>query len=62
MSTFTVDNCTTNNVMMDLMKAKLSEDDLILGGELFHMRCAAHILNLIVNQGLKKNIIVLGFG
>ena len=52
LSTLTVDNCSTNNCMIDLITEKISCDGLILGRELFHMRCAAHILNLIVRAGL----------
>ncbi|KAL4570721.1 hypothetical protein LXL04_026382 [Taraxacum kok-saghyz] len=52
LSTLTVDNSSTNNCMIDLITEKLSCDGLILGRELFHMRCAAHILNLIVRAGL----------
>ncbi|KAJ9557176.1 hypothetical protein OSB04_011790 [Centaurea solstitialis] len=51
-STITVDNYTTNDAMIHLLLDKLSVDSLILGGELFHMRCCAHILNLIVQDGL----------
>ena len=51
-STITVDNCSTNDLMIHLLLDKLSLNSLILGGELFHMRCCAHILNLIVQTGL----------
>ncbi|XP_038995861.1 zinc finger BED domain-containing protein RICESLEEPER 2-like [Hibiscus syriacus] len=51
-STITVDNCSTNDLMIHLLLDKLSLNSLILGGELFHMRCCAHILNLIVQDGL----------
>ncbi|XP_076922799.1 zinc finger BED domain-containing protein RICESLEEPER 2-like [Bidens hawaiensis] len=51
-STITVDNCTTNDLLINLLLDKLSLSDLILGGQLFQMRCCAHILNLIVQDGL----------
>ncbi|KAD4179836.1 hypothetical protein E3N88_28427 [Mikania micrantha] len=51
-STITVDNCTTNDLLIHLLLDKLSLSDLILGGRLFQMRCCAHILNLIVQDGL----------
>ncbi|XP_060177829.1 zinc finger BED domain-containing protein RICESLEEPER 2-like [Lycium barbarum] len=54
LSTITVDNCSTNNAMMKtLLDEKLCKKDLLLMGRLFHVRCAAHILNLIVQEGLK---------
>ena len=48
-STVTLDNCSTNDAMIERLKGLLS---MILGGNFFHMRCAAHILNLIVKDGL----------
>ncbi|CAA0809065.1 Unknown protein [Striga hermonthica] len=52
-STITLDNCTTNDkVITDLIK-KLGKEKLMLEGKLLHMRCAAHILNLIVKDGLE---------
>ena len=51
LSTFTLDNCTTNDSMVNKVKAKLDRSTMLLGGDVFHMRCAAHILNLIVKEG-----------
>ncbi|KAI8539165.1 hypothetical protein RHMOL_Rhmol09G0160200 [Rhododendron molle] len=51
-SSITVDNCSTNDTMIDLLWDKLDSTSLMLGGDLFHMRCCAHILNLIVKDGL----------
>lgn len=50
--TVTVGNCTTNDAMIKLLLEKLSIDSLLIGGRLLHMRCSAHILNLIVKDGL----------
>ena len=47
-----VDNCSTNDCMIEKIKNKWSHA-LLLGGRLFHMRCCAHILNLVVRDGLK---------
>ncbi|KAG5515923.1 hypothetical protein RHGRI_036831 [Rhododendron griersonianum] len=51
-SRITVDNCSTNDAMIDLLWDKLDSTSLMLGGDLFHMRCCAHILNLIVKDEL----------
>jgi hypothetical protein len=48
----TMDNCTTNDAVVDILLDKLPFGSLILHGRLFHMRCCAHILNLIVQDGL----------
>ncbi|XP_077249073.1 zinc finger BED domain-containing protein RICESLEEPER 1-like [Tasmannia lanceolata] len=52
LSTLTVDNCTTNDALIDDLLIKLPRNRLMLDGTLFHMRCCAHILNLIVQDGL----------
>ncbi|GJU47803.1 zinc finger BED domain-containing protein RICESLEEPER 2-like protein [Tanacetum coccineum] len=52
LSTITVDNCTTNDAIINNLLDKLPLSSLMMNGELFHMRCAAHILNLIVQDGL----------
>lgn len=52
LSTVTVDNCNTNDAMIHNLLDKLTLNSLILGGELFQMCCCAHILNLIVQDGL----------
>ncbi|KAK3211840.1 hypothetical protein Dsin_016546 [Dipteronia sinensis] len=52
LSAIAVDNCSTNDSMIDKIKNKFS-DKLLLGGKFFHMRCCAHILNLVVRDGLK---------
>ncbi|WKA08910.1 hypothetical protein VitviT2T_026593 [Vitis vinifera] len=53
LSTITVDNCSSNDGMIDILSEKLSSSgSLLLNGKIFHMRCAAHVLNLIVKEGL----------
>ncbi|KAL4278611.1 hypothetical protein GQ457_03G024680 [Hibiscus cannabinus] len=54
----TLDNCTVNDGIVGLLVDKLGNDKLLLNGTFFHMRCFAHILNLIVKGGLS----VLGDG
>jgi len=43
-STLTVDNYTINDVMIKRILDKISPKSLILVGQLFHIRCCAHIL------------------
>ncbi|RVX16881.1 putative AC transposase [Vitis vinifera] len=52
-STVIVDNCSSNDGMINILVEKLSlSDSLLLNGKIFHMQCAAHVLNLIVKEGL----------
>ena len=52
LSTITVDNCSINDAMIRLFLNKLDISSLMLSGSMLHMRCATHILNLIVQDGL----------
>jgi hypothetical protein len=52
-STVTLDNCTTNDAVISNLIKKIGETKLLLEGKLLHMRCVAHILNLIVKDGLE---------
>lgn len=52
-SSVVVDNCSTNDAMITVLLDKLESSCLVLNGDFLHMRCSAHILNLIVKDGLK---------
>lgn len=53
--TITVDNASANNNAIKYMKRVLNESKgCIARGEYLHMRCVAHIINLIVTDGLKE--------
>eukprot|EP00257_Ricinus_communis_P017490 XP_015575936.1 zinc finger BED domain-containing protein RICESLEEPER 2-like [Ricinus communis] len=52
-SSVVVDNCTTNDAMINVLLEKLESSCLELNGDFLHMRCSAHILNLIVKDGLE---------
>ncbi|KAF7801124.1 zinc finger BED domain-containing protein RICESLEEPER 2-like [Senna tora] len=50
----TLDNASSNDNMQDILKRQLClNEDLLCDGDYFHIRCSAHILNLIVQEGLK---------
>ncbi|XP_010917997.1 zinc finger BED domain-containing protein RICESLEEPER 2-like [Elaeis guineensis] len=50
-----VDNASYNDSCIRNLKENLSLcNKLVLDGELFHVRCCAHILNLLVQDGLGK--------
>jgi hypothetical protein len=52
--TTTVDNASANDVGIEYMRRRMKDKSSnVLGGEFLHMQCAAHILNLVVNVGLK---------
>uniref|UniRef100_A0A8R7UB65 AC transposase n=1 Tax=Triticum urartu TaxID=4572 RepID=A0A8R7UB65_TRIUA len=51
-STITLDNYTSNEIAMTILPDKLDTSSLMLDGQFLHMRCAAHILNLIVKDGM----------
>nr|KYP41911.1 Putative AC transposase [Cajanus cajan]KYP41915.1 Putative AC transposase [Cajanus cajan]KYP41917.1 Putative AC transposase [Cajanus cajan] len=50
----TLDNVSANDVLQQTLKKQLVlQKGLICDGEFFHVRCCAHVLNLIVQEGLK---------
>lgn len=53
--TISVDNASANKVALDYVRKKLNSGDkqLLLDGKYLHVRCLAHIVNLIVKSGLK---------
>ncbi|KAF7832006.1 zinc finger BED domain-containing protein RICESLEEPER 2-like [Senna tora] len=51
--TLTVDNASSNDVAIGYMKKRM-KSNLVLDGDFMHVRCCAHILNLIVSDGLKE--------
>ncbi|KAI5434721.1 hypothetical protein KIW84_021515 [Lathyrus oleraceus] len=51
----TVDNASSNDVGIQHLKRWLhSQNDIVLNGEYLYTRCSAHILNLIVKDGMKE--------
>lgn len=52
--TITLDNASSNGVAVNYIKKRLQIwKTAICDGDFLHMRCSAHILNLIVSDGLK---------
>jgi hypothetical protein len=51
LSTITLDNCRVSDGIIESIVEKLDNDQLLLGGSVFHMRCCTNILNLIVKDG-----------
>ena len=53
--TVTVDNASYNDVALRNLSESLQVNrKLPLGGQLFHVRCCAHILNLLVQEGISE--------
>ena len=52
LSIVTMDNYSTNDAVIKIILDKLQCGALIMRGSMFHMCCAAHVLNLIVQDGL----------
>ncbi|XP_042952169.1 zinc finger BED domain-containing protein RICESLEEPER 2-like [Carya illinoinensis] len=51
----TSDNASSNDVSVELLRTQLNiKKALLCDDEFFHFRCCAHILNLIVQDGLKE--------
>ena len=53
---FTLDNATNNDSMLRILKGQLQMmggSGLLCDGKFMHVRCCAHILNLIVKDGLE---------
>lgn len=67
--TVSVDNASSNNTTLGYLKNRFREDNKkIMGHECLHVRYVAHILNLVVTNGLKdvhnsvaKDIIAMRF-
>jgi hypothetical protein len=51
--TITVDNASANDTSIGYLRRQLSRTT-VANGKYLHMRCAAHIVNLIVHDGLKE--------
>ena len=65
----TIDNCSTNNAVINIIIDKLQRSSLVMRGSMLHMRCAVPVLNLIVqdrlvslDHALSRFVIVWGFG
>ena len=51
----TVDNASSNQSAVEYLLQSLNQtQSLLLAGMYFHVRCCAHILNLIVQDGVQQ--------
>ncbi|KAA8542969.1 hypothetical protein F0562_021536 [Nyssa sinensis] len=54
-SIITVDNAKYNDVALRILKDNFTlKKKLSFGGRIFHVRCCAHIINLLVQDGIKE--------
>ncbi|XP_074305722.1 zinc finger BED domain-containing protein RICESLEEPER 2-like [Silene latifolia] len=54
--TVTVDNASSNDLACAYMRSLAPEKGYVSDGKYMHMRCIAHIINLIVWDGLKEHV------
>ena len=57
---FTLDNASVNTAMVNLLRDNLKDKGFLLAkGKLLHFRCGTHVINIIVQEGLReiKNVI-----
>jgi hypothetical protein len=54
LSSLTLDNCTTNDAVIPYLLRNIGRHKLLNNGKFMHMCCSAHILNLIVKNGLDE--------
>ena len=56
----TLDNVSSNDISVDMLRTQLkNKKALVCNGGFFHLCCCAHILNLVVQDGLKKIDVVV---
>ena len=53
MCTITLDNANNNDAAVRIWKDAIKRK-LMLGGKIFHVRCCAHVINLLVQDGLSE--------
>jgi hypothetical protein len=51
MFTITLDNASNNKAACDLLQEN-GKADMLFGGEHLHIRCCAHVLNMLVQDGM----------
>lgn len=53
--TIAANNYSTNDNVINLLKRNcIGSDTFILGGKQFHVRCVAHILNTVIQEGMSN--------
>jgi hypothetical protein len=53
-SAITLDNCSTNDAIIPLLVRSIGRHKLLNDVKLLHMRCSAHILNLVVKDRVRS--------